>query len=268
VIVANAIGSITSAPVNLAILVAPIIVSQPQAQIITAGNTATFSVAATGIPAPSFQWFMNGTNALPGQTNATLVITNTQPSEAGQYSVLASNSVGSVASAPASLSVLDPPVITFQPADITCFLGETVVLTVTAEGRNPLSYQWFAGCSVPVSGATTASLRLKNVTPLDSGTYCVTISNVFGEVASRTATVRVLVKPVLISLTPTPGAVTVQFQTISNLLYSVDYSDKLFQPQWTPLPNASSLIGTGAPITVHDNTSPSAVRRFYRITVR
>jgi hypothetical protein len=107
-------------------------------------------------------------------------------------------------------------------------------------------------------------LRLKNLTQLNNGHYCVVISNAFGQVTSESALVRVLARQFLISLTRTQGVVTLRFSTLTNLHYSVDYNDNLEATGWLPLSNAANLPGTGLPITVQDfNTPPTS--RFYRV---
>jgi hypothetical protein len=86
----------------------PTITVQPQNQAITAGGTATFSVTATGTPAPTFQWSRNGT-AVSGATGATLTIAGAQATDAASYTVTVTNSAGSVTSTAASLTVTAPP---------------------------------------------------------------------------------------------------------------------------------------------------------------
>lgn len=93
--------------------VMPTVWSQPASRPVAPGANASFTVTATGQPNPSFQWRKNGAN-LSAQTNATLTITNVQTSDVGTYSVIVSNSAGTVASSNAALSLLysAPP----QPA--------------------------------------------------------------------------------------------------------------------------------------------------------
>jgi hypothetical protein len=55
-----------------------------------------------GSPAPKCQWFYNG-SLLAGATNWSLKITNFQAAIQGNYQLQASNSSGSVATAPSSL---------------------------------------------------------------------------------------------------------------------------------------------------------------------
>jgi hypothetical protein len=103
VTVTNAAGS-ASASGTLAVDVAPSISAQPHSLTVTNGDVAQFSVTATGLPLPTYQWKFNGTN-LVGQTSSTLVISNAQPANAGSYTVDVSNVVTTVTSQPAQLTV-------------------------------------------------------------------------------------------------------------------------------------------------------------------
>ena len=85
----------------------PSIGTQPLRQTVMVGGTATFSVAASGATPLSFQWQLASTN-LPGATNATLTLTNVQSGQAGYYSVLVTNAIGSAQSATARLTVTGP----------------------------------------------------------------------------------------------------------------------------------------------------------------
>ena len=71
----------------------PVIATQPQSRTRIFGDSAEFSVSATG--ATSYQWYHNGT-ALAGQTNATLSLSNLQTSDAGDYTVVVTNASGAV----------------------------------------------------------------------------------------------------------------------------------------------------------------------------
>jgi hypothetical protein len=82
----------------------PQITTQPQSQTVTAGATVTFTVAATGVPAPTYQWNLNGT-AITGATSSSFTLYSVQTTSAGSYSVTVSNSAGSVTSSTATLTV-------------------------------------------------------------------------------------------------------------------------------------------------------------------
>jgi rhamnogalacturonyl hydrolase YesR len=88
----------------------PVITNQPTGVSVNAGQTATFSVAATGNPAPAYQWQKNGINLADGgniwgATTPTLTLTNTQPADAGSYTVAVTNLAGSAISTGAMLNV-------------------------------------------------------------------------------------------------------------------------------------------------------------------
>ena len=84
--------------------VAPAILTQPQPQTANAGTNVTFSIAASGTVPLSYQWRKGGT-AIAGATNATLTLANVAATDAGNYSVVVSNTAGSVTSAAATLTV-------------------------------------------------------------------------------------------------------------------------------------------------------------------
>jgi len=84
---------------------APTINTQPQNLTVSPGNSATFSVTASGTSPLYYQWFFNNTNII-GATNNSYSLTNVQLTNAGNYSVIVSNFVGSITSAPASLTVV------------------------------------------------------------------------------------------------------------------------------------------------------------------
>jgi hypothetical protein len=91
----------------------PDILTTPVAQTVIGGRTATFTVAGTGSSSLSYQW-QNGTNALvddgriSGATNATLTIANCVTNDSGNYSVIITDSNGSIRSVPVALTVIDP----------------------------------------------------------------------------------------------------------------------------------------------------------------
>ena len=82
----------------------PAIVSQPQNQTATNGASVTFSVSASGTPPLSYQWRLNGTN-LPGATSSNLMLTAVTFAQAGFYTVVITNVLGSAGSDPVALSV-------------------------------------------------------------------------------------------------------------------------------------------------------------------
>ncbi len=86
----------------------PVITAQPTNQTVVAGNNVTMTVVASGTPPLSYQWVCNGTN-IYNATNATLLLTNVQLTQAGSYVAQVSNIVGSTNSVTAVLTVNPPP---------------------------------------------------------------------------------------------------------------------------------------------------------------
>ncbi len=87
-LVSNSAGSVTSNAATLTVnasAVAPTITTQPASQTVTAGQTATFNVAATGTAPLSYQWKKNGT-AISGATSS--VLYNPSDIEFGQRSAV------------------------------------------------------------------------------------------------------------------------------------------------------------------------------------
>jgi alpha-tubulin suppressor-like RCC1 family protein len=112
-VVSNSAGNVTSNAVTLTVMgppTAPTITAQPQAQTVTMGATIAFNVTTSGSPSPTYQWRKNGIN-LAGATAATLTLTNVQITDAGNYTVVVTNSMGSITSSAATLTVYTAPSI-------------------------------------------------------------------------------------------------------------------------------------------------------------
>jgi hypothetical protein len=111
VVVSNSAGSATSNAATLSVNpapVAPSITAQPASQTVTAGQTATFTVAATGTAPFSYQWKKNGT-VISGATSSSYITPAETTSDNGaQFNVTVSNSVGSVTSNAVTLTVNAP----------------------------------------------------------------------------------------------------------------------------------------------------------------
>jgi hypothetical protein len=95
-------GFVLDAPLRL-VSSRPAIGWQPRSQNVAAGSTVAFGVGATGTTL-NYQWRRNGA-PLPGATNPTLIVTNAAPSHAGVYTVVVTNTAGSVTSDPVTLTV-------------------------------------------------------------------------------------------------------------------------------------------------------------------
>jgi hypothetical protein len=144
-VVYNAAGSATSAGAQLFVRIPAFIQQQPQSVTNIPGRNIFFTVAAIGTGPLRYRWHFNGvpiTN-LPTATNATLSVTNIQPSSDGLYTVVITDNVGPVTSVPARLRVVIPPVILQSPVSQPVIVGSNVTLSVVVSNGAtlPLGYR-------------------------------------------------------------------------------------------------------------------------------
>ncbi len=166
----------------------PVFVAQPAPnQILFPGSNVVFSVTVTGLDL-TLQWYGNA-GALAGQTNSVLAINDVQPGNAGDYYAVATNYGGSVTSSNSLLALLTPPVIAAQPASQTVLQTFPATFSVSATGLF-LNYQWYSN-SIPVPGATNATLTVATFATNAPVGYKVVVSNTAGAVTSATATLTV-----------------------------------------------------------------------------
>jgi DNA-binding beta-propeller fold protein YncE len=191
VTVTNTAGSVTSNAATLTVTSAPTITTQPVNVTVAAGSSAMFSVTATGTPAPTYQWKQNNA-PISGATGASYTISSVQSSGNGAlYTVTVTNSVGSVTSTAATLTVTSAPTITTQPANVTVAAGSAAMFSVTATGVPAPTYQWKQN-GTPIAGATGASYVLSNAQSSNNGAlYTVTVTNSVSSVTSTAATLTV-----------------------------------------------------------------------------
>jgi hypothetical protein len=191
VTVTNSVGTATSNSVTLTVNTLPSITTQPSNQIVTAGQTASFSVTAAGTAPLSYQWQKNGTNISDATASTYTTPATTSSNNGAQFTAVISNVAGTVTSSAASLTVNTPPLITIQPVNQTVVVGQTATFSVTVTGTAPLSYQWQKG-GTPISGATLPSYTTPATTSADNGSqFSVTITNSVGNVTSNTVTLTV-----------------------------------------------------------------------------
>lgn len=155
------------------------------------GETATFSVTATGTDPLAYQWQKNGA-AIPGAIQSSY---STPPATGGDngsvFQVTVTNAAGSVTSSQSTLTVNLPPTITIQPLNKNVPAGKSARFTVAATGPAPLSWQWYKNGTAIVS-ATKDFYNTPAVVPADNGsTYYVVVTNPYGSTQSVTVTLNV-----------------------------------------------------------------------------
>ncbi|MEO5958443.1 MAG: immunoglobulin domain-containing protein, partial [Opitutaceae bacterium] len=226
VIVSNPSGSVVSRTADLVIIepadspkvFPPVITTQPTDSMANISDPIRFFAAASGTPEPAYQWRKNGGN-ISGATSASFALASVSASDAGYYSVVATNIAGSVVSSAAKLSVAIPPAITSQPANQVVADGSEVTFQIVATGFPAPTFQWQKN-GVDLGGATTATLHLSAISRTDGGTYTVTATNVAGSVMSNKAVLTIQVQDpdrTAVESPPPEPAVSV-VQSVNSLL--------------------------------------------------
>ena len=187
VVVSNDVGTATSSIASLTVTSVPIISTQPAAKTVTAGETATFSVAAAGTAPLSYQWKKGGTD-ISGATSSSYTTPATSLADSGTaYSVVVSNDVGTATSDAVILTVTMAPVITEQPTAKTVDPNATATFSVTATGTAPFSYQWKKN-GTDISGATSSTYTTPAASNANNNeSFTVVVTNSHGSATSNAA---------------------------------------------------------------------------------
>ena len=163
-------------------------ITQPISVTVTLGQTATFSVTATGTGAVTYQWYENGV-AIPGATSSSYTTPPAAGSDNGAiFTVTVSDSLGSVTSAPAMLTVQSPLAKSLVPSSSTppynssvmlvpTFSDGTAVIGSTGLGSSDITTSAVSGVSYPTPPLTSAK------------TYTLTVTDSKGNVVSTTCVV-------------------------------------------------------------------------------
>ena len=213
--VSSPAGSVYTEPATLSVLSAPNISAQPQSVTAAPGETAVFTVKASGGDL-SYQWqYRSGSSGswansgLASAKTASLSVEAKSYRNGYQYRCVVKNSLGTVESEPATLSVLSAPSITAQPQSVTAALGETATFTVKAGGSD-LSYQWqyrisATGLWTNCSNGAAATLSVEAKSYRSGYQYRCVVKNSLGTVESEPATLTVASAP---TITAQPQSVT------------------------------------------------------------
>jgi len=156
------------------------------------------------------------------------------------------------------------PIITKQPVSQTVNTGADVTFSVVATSATQLFYQWRAGW-VPgdIPGATNDTLVLTNVQPAIAGNYRVLVSNASRSVMSDIAVLTVVAPPTLAGVGFDGTKVSFTFNSVSNLVYTIEYKDALSDLAWNRL---KTLTGDGGTVTIIEPPT-NGTSRFYRLRI-
>ena len=234
-------NTLASTPVTVTAMPKPTIDTQPTNQVALTNATVTFSVAASGPGPLSYSWFFIRTNpvtrvlytnSIAGMTNATLILTSLQATNAGYYQVLVGNPVGWTRS--------DAALLTIPNADTD---GDGLTDTwELAHGLNPLDPS-DASADPDHDGMTNLQEFLAGTDPHDGNSYLKVTS----------------VAPA----TDGASGFTLQFNAVATKTYSVLCADVLPTNFWARVQDITAAP-TDRLITV-TNDGGASPHRFYRL---
>ena len=212
--VSNPAGRVVSQAATLAANVAPLALGVSTGRTnVAPGSSFELTARVAGAGPFAFQWQLNGVD-LVGQTNLTLVITNTAPEAAGWYTFTVSNAFGGATletGAGTEVRVVNLPYIESGPDDVLALLGRPATFSVEVRGTNRLSYQWMKE-GQPISGATASHCTVADPKASDAGQYSVAVANAEGTTWSSVASLTFAKLPKIIRQpangVAAPGSVT------------------------------------------------------------
>ncbi|PLX00651.1 MAG: hypothetical protein C0594_15455 [Marinilabiliales bacterium] len=155
---------------------------QPESQTTCPGINVTYAISATGANL-SYQWQKDGTD-IPGANNYFYIVYNAQLADTGLYNCIVTNQCFSSSSDTAYLKMENPAILT-QPTDEMICSGESITLSVEAQGYT-IDYLWKKDGSI-VSGGDSNSITINAADISDEGDYICYISTFCTNLVSDTA---------------------------------------------------------------------------------
>ncbi len=202
----NSAGSaITTAAEVTVSLAAPVITTQPTNLTVVSGQDATFTADASGDPTPTIQWQYSldagSTWAnLAGATAASITYTVNPSNSGSQYRAVFTNIAGSATTNPAVLTVASAPTVATEPASQTVVSGQTATFTAAASGNPTPSVQWqvFTNGSSgwgSVPGANSTSYAVAAGASDSGNEYRAVFTNIAGSATTSAATLTLATAP-------------------------------------------------------------------------
>jgi hypothetical protein len=175
-------------------------------RILLAGNTTLFVPSVSGSLPMVFQWYVNDA-PLPIETNRWLVLPSALTNQSGNYSLVVSNSSGSVTSAMANVQIGFAPLVLQQPLSATNLTDSSVQFNTAVSGSEPLTYRWYRNSTALTDdarhfGTASSSLLITNLLISDAGSFTLHVASPFGSATSAVANLTVYAPP-FFTLQPT-----------------------------------------------------------------
>ncbi|MFW5959582.1 MAG: immunoglobulin domain-containing protein, partial [Chitinivibrionales bacterium] len=245
--------------------------TQPEDVYLNPGDTAVFSVTATGDTPLSYQWQedQSGWTDISGETDTVFKVPDVVLGDDALYRCFVTNDLGSDTSVTAELSVGEPPTISSHPEDnVYAPESSDVVFTVshdTAYGEYHYEWEMDSGSGWELlSGSDTDSLLLTQVSASDEGDYRVRIINPYGEALSDPALLGICYPP---SIGEQPGNQGVVLGDSAHFSVSAEGTNLKYQWQdntadsdWSDIESATDSVYSLMPVSEDDGT-------YYRVVL-
>jgi len=274
---------------------APAITKQPANVTVTIGKSATFSVTASGAPAPSYQWQSATRNGniwtdetdspygIAGSRTAQLKVPPAELNQSGmRYRCVVTNTAGSVTSNEATLTVASPPAASIgmpgSSQGTKANTGSDAILVATTSGNPTPSCQWQVSTNngstygnvpntSPYSGGNTPKLVISSVPfSFDGYKYRCAVTNNAGSAYSNIITLTVI--PPANSITRHPASITVAGGKSATFTVAVNgVTNPAYQWQrkpatsstWTNLANTTGISAATPMNTIRGATTNQLV---------
>ena len=215
----NSLGSATTTPGQLYVYIStskPAVTQDPASVTVNAGQTATFTSAASGGAATTVQWQVS-TDAgktftnIPGATSTTYSFTANVGQNSYQYQAVFTNNLGTATSKAATLTVNGAPVVTTDPSNQFAAVGQPATFTAAAVGNPTPTVQWQVSTNggvtyTNIASATSATYTFTVAAGQDGYLYQAVFTNSAGNATSAAAKLSIATAPVI---TQSPTSQTV-----------------------------------------------------------
>jgi hypothetical protein len=197
----NSLGTATTTAATLTVVnAAPVVTTSPSSQSIVAGQTASFTAAATGAPTPTVQWQVStnkGTaySNILGATSTTYTFTTAAAQSGYLYRAVFTNSAGAATTVAATLTVVNPaPVVTTSPSSQSIVAGKAVSFTAAASGTSTVQWQVSTNKGAAyanILGATSTTYTFTTAAAQSGYMYRAVFTNSTGTATTVAATLTV-----------------------------------------------------------------------------
>ena len=216
-VISSEYGVVSSAQANINVLMPVEITSNPIGGTVSEYGSISLEVVVSGTGPINYAWY-KGRSKIEGANESKLIFENIRTKDAGDYSVVVSNSINSLTSESVSIDVVRPVVIV---RDVTQSKSENILLVddsgveseyqyynegsyvrlyAVATGTGPLTYQWQKD-NIDIKGQNRSTLIFTSINDEDEGTYRLVVSNKVGLKLSREVELNVNKAPTIAAIT-------------------------------------------------------------------